>query len=542
MNGSCGSNINTLNRDDSLERSILDPKKDVPWHQVWTHMKRLSHASKVNSTTTLCAQKTDITTTGKSIIFPDKTASLKDSLRAQQVFSRPDMQSLLAGRIPVASMTGPIKRGLLWQQRDRLFSRWKERYFVLTRDYLHCFKRASGSANERASDMGQFIFKVKLVDVEKVEWLNRRSYSAIGLLLGREGRVLLRCDEGLEDWFELLEECTITSKERRRALKIAQGPRSRASLAAPVSHASLQTNHFGLGGTYSSALDDWLLTNGSGMGGGRNQKLVTNSMCGYGGNNPFLFSDSVPDLSALNNENHNHVSGMSTNHSTPQKIPYSAASGNNSRYSKERYFVLTRDYLHCFKRASGSANERASDMGQFIFKVKLVDVEKVEWLNRRSYSAIGLLLGREGRVLLRCDEGLEDWFELLEECTITSKERRRALKIAQGPRSRASLAAPVSHASLQTNHFGLGGTYSSALDDWLLTNGSGMGGGRNQKLVTNSMCGYGGNNPFLFSDSVPDLSALNNENHNHVSGMSTNHSTPQKIPYSAASGNNSRYS
>jgi len=34
-----------------------------------------------------------------------------------------------------------------------------------------------------------------------------------------------------------------------------------------------------------------------------------------------------------------------------------------------RYFVLTRDYLHCFKIASGSANERASDMGQFIFKV-----------------------------------------------------------------------------------------------------------------------------------------------------------------------------
>ncbi|XP_073823817.1 uncharacterized protein isoform X2 [Musca autumnalis] len=337
LNGSCGSNINTLNREDSLERSILDPKqKDVPWHQVWTHMKRLSHASKVNSTTTLCAQKTDITSTGKSIIFPDRTASLKDSLCAQQVFSRPDMQSLLAGRIPVASMTGPIKRGLLWQQRDRLFSRWKERYFVLTRDYLHCFKRASGSANERASDMGQFIFKVKLVDVEKVEWLNRRSYSAIGLLLGREGRVLLRCDEGLEDWFELLEECTITSKERRRALKIAQGPRSRASLAAPVSHASLQSNHFGLGGTYSSALDDWLMTNGSGMGIGRGQKLVTNSMCGYGGNNPFLFSDSVPDLSALNNENHNHISGMSTNHSTPQKIPYSAAaaaSANNSRYS-----------------------------------------------------------------------------------------------------------------------------------------------------------------------------------------------------------------
>lgn len=81
-----------------------------------------------------------------------------------------------------------------------------------------------------------------------------------------------------------------------------------------------------------------------------------------------------------------------------------------------RYFVLTRDYLHCFKRATGSINERISDMGQFIFKIKLVDVEKVEWLNRRSYSAISLFLGREGRVLLRTDAGLEDWFELLEVC------------------------------------------------------------------------------------------------------------------------------
>ncbi|XP_017854162.2 LOW QUALITY PROTEIN: uncharacterized protein LOC108607692 [Drosophila busckii] len=263
-----GSTATTMNREDSLERSILDPK-----------------------------------------------------------------QSLLAGRIPVASMTGPIKRGLLWQQRDRLFSRWKERYFVLTRDYLHCFKRASGSANERASDMGQFIFKVKLVDVEKVEWLNRRSYSAIGLLLGREGRVLLRCDDGLEDWFELLEECTLTSKERRRALKIAQGPRSRASLAAPVSHASLQ---FGLGSNYSSALDDWLMTNGSaGCGGGglARHKIGAGSLNGYAGANPFLFSDSVPDLSALNNENHNHhLSGISTNHSTPQKIPHHS-NANLSRYS-----------------------------------------------------------------------------------------------------------------------------------------------------------------------------------------------------------------
>lgn len=43
------------------------------------------------------------------------------------------------------------------------------------------------------------------MDVEKVEWLNRRSYSVIGLSLGREGRILFRTENDLEDWFELLD-------------------------------------------------------------------------------------------------------------------------------------------------------------------------------------------------------------------------------------------------------------------------------------------------------------------------------------------------
>lgn len=54
-----------------------------------------------------------------------------------------------------------IKKGLMWQQRDRLFSRWKERYFVLSKDYLQCYKRGSS----RISEMGGFIFKIKLSEV-----------------------------------------------------------------------------------------------------------------------------------------------------------------------------------------------------------------------------------------------------------------------------------------------------------------------------------------------------------------------------------------
>lgn len=50
---------------------------------------------------------------------------------------------------------------------------------------------------------------MKLVEVEKVEWINKKSYSTIALVLqDRDYRILLRTNEGLEDWFELLEVST----------------------------------------------------------------------------------------------------------------------------------------------------------------------------------------------------------------------------------------------------------------------------------------------------------------------------------------------
>lgn len=68
----------------------------------------------------------------------------------------------------------------------------------------------------------------------------------------------------------------------------------------------------GLGGTYSSALEDWLLTR---------HKPSASSV-----NNHFQLCDSVPDLSGFNE---NNCMSLSTNHSAPRKIPLN----NNSRYS-----------------------------------------------------------------------------------------------------------------------------------------------------------------------------------------------------------------
>ena len=44
----------------------------------------------------------------------------------------------------------------MWMQRERIFSRWKERFFILTKDYFHCFKKDSSKLTE----MGEFLFKV----------------------------------------------------------------------------------------------------------------------------------------------------------------------------------------------------------------------------------------------------------------------------------------------------------------------------------------------------------------------------------------------
>jgi len=116
-----------------------------------------------------------------------------------------------AEQLEKASKT--VKKGLLWQQKDKLFSQWKERYFILTQDYLQCFKKGSS----RITEMGEFIFKIKLVEVEEVELLDRRGYLVISITLSTrgEGKIYLRKTEGIRDWFNSLQDCVRDSKKRR---------------------------------------------------------------------------------------------------------------------------------------------------------------------------------------------------------------------------------------------------------------------------------------------------------------------------------------
>ena len=99
---------------------------------------------------------------------------------------------------PSTVITGTtLRKGLLWQQRDKLFSRWKERFFILTADYLQCFKKASS----RISEMGGFIFKLRLSEVrlfKKGCFFPQKGHACIYFFLG--GRCGVGGQEGVSHY------------------------------------------------------------------------------------------------------------------------------------------------------------------------------------------------------------------------------------------------------------------------------------------------------------------------------------------------------
>ncbi len=132
----------------------------------------------------------------QSSVSDSEIGSSKPSL-----YPNPTSTSIMSAS-SLASVTSVAQRkGLLWQQRDKLFSRWKERYFILTKEYFHCFKKGTS----RMTEMGGFIFKLKLGEVEGVELLDKRGYLTVCISLLKDGKIYLRRPEGIKDWFTLLQ-------------------------------------------------------------------------------------------------------------------------------------------------------------------------------------------------------------------------------------------------------------------------------------------------------------------------------------------------
>jgi len=103
-----------------------------------------------------------------------------------------------------------IRKGVMWVQQEKLFSRWKERFIILTPSYLHIFKKSTS----RLSDMGTFVNKIRLSETENLSIEERKGYLTLVLVTARDSRLLLRKTEGIRDWQRSIQ--TQLSKEKQR--------------------------------------------------------------------------------------------------------------------------------------------------------------------------------------------------------------------------------------------------------------------------------------------------------------------------------------
>jgi len=105
-----------------------------------------------------------------------------------------------------------VRKGLMWVQQDKLFSRWKERFIILTTGYLQIFKKGTS----RISDMGTFVSKIRLSDVDSVSLEDRRGYLTLVITSLREVKLLLRKTEGIKEWQQSVEQYCMREKQQRK--------------------------------------------------------------------------------------------------------------------------------------------------------------------------------------------------------------------------------------------------------------------------------------------------------------------------------------
>ena len=106
----------------------------------------------------------------------------------------------------------PLLKGKFWQKKDRIFSRWKERFFILTAKCLDCYEKCP-LRNVQAplfkvcpsSFSVQFIdLQVKLSSIASMDLTEKKGYLTISLTMHKESNILLRSTSGIQELFHVI--------------------------------------------------------------------------------------------------------------------------------------------------------------------------------------------------------------------------------------------------------------------------------------------------------------------------------------------------
>lgn len=130
-----------------------------------------------------------------------------------KTLERENYSSLARKRAPSFSNSSnsfPLHRSLMWVQKGKLLSRWKERFIVITEEYIQCFKKGLA----QLSQMGDFIFQFAMKDVKSVSLVDRRGYLTVVLEIDGDAGLVVRKPEGLRDWYNLVQKQVKDCKAR----------------------------------------------------------------------------------------------------------------------------------------------------------------------------------------------------------------------------------------------------------------------------------------------------------------------------------------
>jgi len=133
----------------------------------------------------------------------DNTETLKKSLTPEFSTVKEQMNNVqVKHSLPL--------RGLLWMNRDKIFSKWKERFFILNSSFLLCFKKEPTIV----SDLGCLVFKMALSSITKIDLTSSTGYLTVSVCSSRHGKILLRSTQGIRDWVLAIKTACETYKEK----------------------------------------------------------------------------------------------------------------------------------------------------------------------------------------------------------------------------------------------------------------------------------------------------------------------------------------
>merc|ERR1712183_268398 len=92
--------------------------------------------------------------------------------------------------------TTETRRGNLWLMSGRFLGRWREQFFVLTKNSIYFFSGSSGLASSRK------INKLMLTDICDVIMVREKGQMLLSLEINKLKRILLRKEEGIRGWYE----------------------------------------------------------------------------------------------------------------------------------------------------------------------------------------------------------------------------------------------------------------------------------------------------------------------------------------------------